>query len=406
MKILVEPRSVDNYLLLIIGVYPGCGSACVILNKPCNYGDCIDEYDSFKCNCSTSPNDGKFCQNETNSMKFSGGQFLTYDLQMANISEKMAQALIVVGFKTTTADAALAQLEGTFGRHFSLCLLNGYLTLFYTQKDKREGMPGVRQIPDRETMVLQILDKKLNDGKHNVVKVHITTGEVFLTAENHNLRASANVTERLVEESEQKKTLIMDAFGAPVKFHVGKLDDFDINAKSIPQTYSGCMSGAKLVFNPFPTATKKYRKSHEIDMFGEYVLNGKKSKNPFGTPPTKQGYCGAELPIPGVLPSVGPAQQFFTDSPGLDNSVTITNVDTLNHILIMAIVVIISVLLLVFLYFIYKFINKSQIKYRELKPKGGKGGAIPIQSMKPAPTSELKTPTDLLVDNEETQPFV
>lgn len=45
------------------GVYPGCGSACVILNRPCNYGSCIDEYDSFKCNCSVSPFDGKFCQN-------------------------------------------------------------------------------------------------------------------------------------------------------------------------------------------------------------------------------------------------------------------------------------------------------------------------------------------------------
>ena len=44
------------------GVYPGCGAACNILNRPCNYGNCIDEYDDFKCNCTTSPNSGKFCQ--------------------------------------------------------------------------------------------------------------------------------------------------------------------------------------------------------------------------------------------------------------------------------------------------------------------------------------------------------
>ena len=45
------------------GVYPGCGSACVLLNRPCNYGTCEDYYNDFKCNCSTSPYNGKFCQN-------------------------------------------------------------------------------------------------------------------------------------------------------------------------------------------------------------------------------------------------------------------------------------------------------------------------------------------------------
>ena len=47
------------------GVYPGCGAACAILNKPCNYGQCEDHYDSFKCNCSISPFQGKYCQNST-----------------------------------------------------------------------------------------------------------------------------------------------------------------------------------------------------------------------------------------------------------------------------------------------------------------------------------------------------
>ena len=45
------------------GVYPGCGSACMLLNRPCNYGECIDQYDAFKCNCSISPYDGSYCQN-------------------------------------------------------------------------------------------------------------------------------------------------------------------------------------------------------------------------------------------------------------------------------------------------------------------------------------------------------
>ena len=45
------------------GVYPNCGSACVLLNRPCNYGKCEDLYNDFKCNCSISPYNGKYCQN-------------------------------------------------------------------------------------------------------------------------------------------------------------------------------------------------------------------------------------------------------------------------------------------------------------------------------------------------------
>lgn len=45
------------------GVYQGCGAACAVLNQPCNYGECIDYFDSFKCNCSVSPFQGKYCQN-------------------------------------------------------------------------------------------------------------------------------------------------------------------------------------------------------------------------------------------------------------------------------------------------------------------------------------------------------
>ena len=52
------------------GVYPGCGSACMLLKSPCNYGACIDYYDYFKCNCTVSPNDGRYCGN--------GKQFLDH----------------------------------------------------------------------------------------------------------------------------------------------------------------------------------------------------------------------------------------------------------------------------------------------------------------------------------------
>ena len=64
------------------GVYPGCGSACVLLNRPCNYGKCEDQYNDFKCNCTVSPYTGKYCQNSK----------LAYDLSL--ITSSLVSAVI------------------------------------------------------------------------------------------------------------------------------------------------------------------------------------------------------------------------------------------------------------------------------------------------------------------------
>ena len=44
-----------------IGVYPGQGSACVLVKSPCNQGFCIEEYNRFRCNCSVSAFTGTNC---------------------------------------------------------------------------------------------------------------------------------------------------------------------------------------------------------------------------------------------------------------------------------------------------------------------------------------------------------
>ena len=62
---------------------------------------------------------------ETYPKKFSAGQFATYDLPKANITEPVAEAIVVVGFKTSEPNVALAQITGDNHRHFSVALIGG-----------------------------------------------------------------------------------------------------------------------------------------------------------------------------------------------------------------------------------------------------------------------------------------
>ena len=77
----------------------------------------------------------------------------------------------------------------------------------------------------------------------------------------------------------------------------------------------------------------------------------------------------------GTLPTVGPARQFFTRSPGLDNSVRVSTIDTLNRVILFFVIVIVAVVILGFLYLIYRYVNRSHVKYRRIrkseKPKNG-----------------------------------
>ena len=88
-------------------------------------------------------------------MKFGGGQFLTYNFEEANITEKMATMFLVVGFKTKEANAALMQIVGTNKRHVSLMLRNGYPTLLYSSKEKIKLPVGA--LIDQETQIIQVL---------------------------------------------------------------------------------------------------------------------------------------------------------------------------------------------------------------------------------------------------------
>jgi len=376
------------------GVYPGCGSACVSLNRPCNYGACIDEYDSFKCNCTVSPNSGKFCQNETYPKKFAGGNSITYDFEKGNQSHPIGELIITIGFNTDQADVALAQLEGQNSRHFSLALVDGFLTLYWTQKEKIQKTLGTTV--DTETKSMQITARRLNNKRHNIARVRFSTEEIYLTVPNYEYMLGENITERFIDLRNKNLGMKKDKFGAPSKFTVGAMTNLQIDTQgaTLPTTYTGCMSGAKLVYQPEATTRDRYPQSIAIDMFKLVSdLSSKTDTTLSGQFPTPNLVpCGGVLPTPGTLPTVGPARQFFTRSPGLDNSVRIDSVNMWNRLIIFVVVLIISVVLLLFLFIIYRYVNKSHFSYNRMRETEKPQKSQPMMQYKPAASSSQYNP--------------
>ena len=87
----------------------------------------------------------------------------------------------------------------------------------------------------------------------------------------------------------------------------------------------------------------------------------------------------------------GPSQ-FFTKSPGLDNSVRDEPADLAQSIIICIVIIIIVIVILGFMYLTYKYINRSNREYDRLKkqekPRAVRMKQMPATSYQPAPQSQ------------------
>ena len=248
----------------------------------------------------------KFTFSESYPKTFASGQSIILDFEKMNQSKPIAVALFVVGFKVSeqNSDVALAQLEGEKKRHFTLALVGGYLTLFYTQKEKTIYPADSGFRIDDETLILRITNRKLNNGEHNIARVHFSTEEIFLSVPNYGLVVGANVTERPKDERNPFSSKIQDEFKRPLKFTVGAAVNLQINPRglttSFTNPFTGCMSGAKFVYTPHATAENRYPKAITFDIFK--ILQNESLPNEVvtGTFPTKaDAQCGSVLPTPG-----------------------------------------------------------------------------------------------------------
>ena len=90
------------------------------------------------------------------------------------------------------------------------------------------------------------------------------------------------------------------------------------------------------------------------------------------------------------MPTVGPPSQFFTQSPGLDNSVLVTSIDAANQAILMVVILIVAVVLLGFLYLIYKKVNVNNKNYnreKRVKYQKADGDFQRLQESTPPPST-------------------
>lgn len=221
-------------------------------------------------------------------------------------TEPTAEMILTVGFITTKADVALAQLEGEDYRHITIALIDGYLTLYYSMKRKLETANGFST--DNEVKSLRITKRRLNNDKHNIARVHFSTDAIYLSVPNYDLSMEDEMTERtvVVNGGDVEE---LDKFGRPKQVSIGRSRDIKSGlARSLPTSYEGCMSGAKIVLQPHATKVKPFRRSLELDLFKMFDdqndqnndnSNNNQEKNPIGDLTDATTECGASLRIPG-----------------------------------------------------------------------------------------------------------
>jgi len=252
-------------------------------------------------------------------MVFSGGQYLTYNVEKSNFTGALATAQIVIGFRTDKQDGnvGLAQLEGQDSRHYSLALINGYATLLWNLNIKNELNSGTGSLDERATEVLQISKRQLNDGKHHVIKMTLSTRNVIMSVSDYGLSVVGNISEKAVFN--QRGDIIgmeLQAFKEPKRVVIGQIRDVKMNPPSgiqLPLSYSGCMSGAKFVYTPHATKKDPFPQAWEFDLFKMYLDDQLKGDRPANQQPednvwfgsqaptqlTGDQKCGQDLPIPG-----------------------------------------------------------------------------------------------------------
>ena len=179
--------------------------------------------------------------------------------------------------------------------------MDGYLTLYYSMKTKDKSAIGFST--DDEVKALRITKRKLNNDKHNIARLHFSHDSIYLSIPNFDLTVSDNITERIVVRN-GGDIEELDRFGNPKKLFIGKARDIKAGlSRSLPTSFEGCMSGAKIVVQPHATKDQRFRRSIELDMFKlmdeQRNADNNVVRNPTGDLPATE--CGSSLRVPGML---------------------------------------------------------------------------------------------------------
>lgn len=168
-------------------------------------------------------------------------------------------------------------------------------------------------LEERKTEIIQLTRRRLNNDKHNVIKVSISTRHVTLSVPNYGLSVTGNFTEEpIYNERRDIVGMKLQEFERPSSITIGRVVDVKMNVGSmqLPLSYTGCMSGAKMVYTPQRTDKDPFPASREFDFFKmvqEQQQGGSNNNNEeplltgsFPAPVTGDAGCGPDLPLPGM----------------------------------------------------------------------------------------------------------
>lgn len=98
---------------------------------------------------------------------------------------------------------------------------------------------------------------------------------------------------------------------------------------------------------------------------------------------------------------MGPETQFYTKSPGLDRSVRIPETDWMNQMMLVACIIILTALILGFLFLIYKKAVTNHQAYQQIHKNEKSRGMQPLKKMKvSAPPTSQQFDKQNLMDQE------
>lgn len=232
------PKTVIRMNLRSLGVHAYTKSACLSYLNPCNFGDCIDYYNYYICDCSQSPYNGPNCENEVGVIFSPPSSSLTYYFNNLN---NVVEFFISISFKTTS-NGLLYLIQGADKNVFILVdIYANNLRIRINLWQKRTMVPNTFKFANPAPPYV------LNDGNKHVVQFKF---EDF----KYTVGINGIFTTFTIPVSNVKDLILRN----PRWVYLGKPQPIPDYKTVTSNNFDGCMGGMKIRF--------KYESQLEFDV--------------------------------------------------------------------------------------------------------------------------------------------
>ncbi|NP_001268920.1 contactin-associated protein-like 2a precursor [Danio rerio] len=223
------------------GVKPGCSGHCTSFGMYCrNGGKCVEKYNGYSCDCTTTAYDGPFCSKDVGGF-FEAGTLVKYNLvpevlaAASSLDEKsiihnlpvetnLTHEDLTFSFSTSTSPSLLVYVSSKTQDYMAVVLRhNGTLQLRYS-------LGGLR-----EPFTIDIDQRNLANGQPHTVNISRVERDIEVQLDHY-----PAVTYSLPEASDTQFTLVKSLFLGKV-FETGYIDPVLIEKYNTPG-FVGCLS--------------------------------------------------------------------------------------------------------------------------------------------------------------------